>query len=204
MNNVVIIAGLSASGKSTVLTDMVDNLGYEKLVTTTTREPRPGEVDGIDYHFLTKEEFSKRKEDGFFLENVEIKGNFYGVGLNAFEKDFGDKKPVLILDPVGVVAATEKLKEVDWNVVSVFINETPETCIERVLSRPAAKEEQDARIRDIQTVEKGWATHTEYSMNTKPGSTVQENAKDIDEFNKASMKAEQKVKKSKKRRNRPS
>lgn len=203
MKNVVIIAGLSASGKSTILNEMVKELGYEKLVTTTTRDPRPGEVNGVDYHFLTKEEFAEKRDNGFFLENVEIKGNFYGVGLNAFEKDFGNKKPVLILDPVGVVAATEKLKEVDWQVVSAFINESPETCIERVLSRPADKEEQEARINDINTVEKGWATHTEYSMKTTSGATVKENAKAIDDFNNGNTLKIEKTNK-RKRRVRPS
>jgi len=200
MKNVVIIAGLSASGKSTVLTEMVQKLGYEKLVTTTTRDPRAGEINGVDYHFLTKDEFSAKKDKGFFLENVEIKGNFYGVGLNAFEKDFGEKKPILILDPVGVVAATEKLKDVNWNVSSIFIDETPMTCINRVLSRPAKEEEQLNRIKDILTVEDGWGAHTEYSMRTRPGATISENANEIDLFNKQNMKIEKKVEKKPRRK----
>lgn len=201
MKNVVIIAGLSASGKSTVLDYMVENLGYEKLVTTTTRDPRPGEVNGVDYHFLSKEDFKNKKNEGYFLENVEIKGNFYGTGLNAFQKDFGDKKPVLILDPVGVVEATKILEKEGWKVNSVFIDESPETCIERVLSRDASPEEQKKRVNDINTVEKGWGTHTNYKFRTIPGSSIEKNAKDIDEFNKTQMNQKVKVKRERKSRN---
>lgn len=196
MKNVVIIAGHSASGKSTVLEDMVKNRGYEKLVTTTTRDPRPGEVNGVDYHFLSKEEFVDKKDKGFFLENVNIKNNFYGVGLNAFEKDFKGKKPVLILDPIGVVAATKKLKEVGWNVISVFIDESPETCIDRVLSRESSIEEKTNRISDIKNAESGWGSYTNYTIRTKPLSSIEANSKFIDDFNMSKMDI--KVKKRKK------
>ena len=96
MKNITIIAGLSASGKSTILAEMVSNYNYTQLITTTTRDPRPNEINGISYHFISKEEFVERRNNGEFLESVEAKGNFYGLRLNEFDKDFGNKKPIKI------------------------------------------------------------------------------------------------------------
>jgi guanylate kinase len=48
-------------------------------VSSTTRAPRPGEVDGVHYHFITKEEFQAEVNQGHFLEHNEVHGNFYGT-----------------------------------------------------------------------------------------------------------------------------
>ena len=90
----VIISGPSGVGKSTVVDRLLDHsdLPLEKSVSATTRPPRADERDGINYHFLTSEEFQRRREAGDFLECKEPYGNgiWYGTleeavatGLNA-------------------------------------------------------------------------------------------------------------------------
>ena len=76
----VIISGPSGVGKDVTLQRMRE-LGYpfHYTVTATTRPIRPGEVDGLHYHFRTKDEFQRMREAGELLEEAEVYGNFYGV-----------------------------------------------------------------------------------------------------------------------------
>lgn len=201
--NIAIIVGLTASGKSTVLTSLCDEHNFEKLVTTTTRNPRPGEVDGIDYYFIDKDSFEEKQKNGFFLESVFVKGNYYGSGLNSFQKDFGNNVPAIILDPVGAKEAFYILKKEGHNPKTIFINESPETCIERVLSRDSDADEQSQRLTDITTVEQSWATHMEYDFTTKPLSSIDDNCHDIKSFmNKFDNKIVRKVENKKRNSNR--
>lgn len=76
----LVISGPAGSGKTT-LCDALLNEFYgqvERLVTTTSRDPRPGEVDGNDYHFLSPEEFKNRIEQGKFIEWAYVHGRYYG------------------------------------------------------------------------------------------------------------------------------
>jgi guanylate kinase len=78
----VIISGPSGVGKDTIIAAMRRLPGaaaYHYVVTCTTRAPRPGEVDGIDYRFLTPEAFARMREAAGFLECAEVHGNWYGT-----------------------------------------------------------------------------------------------------------------------------
>lgn len=79
----VILSGPSGVGKSTVVRRLLQQcpLPLELSVSATTRPPRPGEQDGQDYHFLTPEEFERRRLAGEFLESFEVfgKGHWYGT-----------------------------------------------------------------------------------------------------------------------------
>ncbi len=75
----VVVSGPSGAGKTTVVERLLAEVPRTaRLVTTTSRSPRPGEVDGRDYHFVTREEFVARRERGEFLEWAETYGNLYG------------------------------------------------------------------------------------------------------------------------------
>lgn len=75
----VVISGPSGSGKSTICKRLLQDPRVVFSVSATTRGMRPGEVDGRDYHFLTKEEFKHQVERGEFLEHAEVYGNMYGT-----------------------------------------------------------------------------------------------------------------------------
>ena len=66
----IVLTGRSCSGKDTVQKLMMRDLDVQKIVTYTTRPIRPGEQDGVNYHFISPEEFEKKRADGFFLESV--------------------------------------------------------------------------------------------------------------------------------------
>ena len=72
----IVVSGPSGAGKTTLLKRMFSDSGLplELSVSATTRSPRPGEVDGVDYHFLTPDEFERRRQAGDFLECFEVFG----------------------------------------------------------------------------------------------------------------------------------
>lgn len=74
----LVVSGPSGSGKTTLCRRLADAGEAHYSISCTTREPREGEADGRDYHFLSREEFEQRIEEGEFLEHAEVHGNFYG------------------------------------------------------------------------------------------------------------------------------
>lgn len=82
----VVISAPSGGGKNTVVSHLLEVMpASARLVTTTTRAPRPGESDGVDYHFVTRGTFQKKIQLGDFLEWVEFAGNFYGTDRHELE-----------------------------------------------------------------------------------------------------------------------
>lgn len=77
---VFVISGPSGAGKRTIIKRVLASLGdIEASVSATTRASRPGEVDGVDYHFMTRDAFERAVAEGMFLEWVEYGGNLYGT-----------------------------------------------------------------------------------------------------------------------------
>ena len=74
-----VISAPSGAGKTTLCTALRQKPDFVWSVSCTTRTPRTGEIDGQDYHFLSKEEFSRRLAAGEFLEHAEVHGNHYGT-----------------------------------------------------------------------------------------------------------------------------
>jgi guanylate kinase len=81
-----VITGPSGVGKGTLIKEVLERLdGLELSVSATTRPPREGEQDGLDYHFLDEEDFSKRLERGEFMEHASYSGHRYGTLLSEVE-----------------------------------------------------------------------------------------------------------------------
>ncbi|KAF9132011.1 guanylate kinase, partial [Linnemannia schmuckeri] len=95
----IVISGPSGAGKSTFLkrlfAEYPDKFGFS--VSNTTRNPRAGEVNGVDYNFLTREEFLAGVARGDFIEHAEFSGNLYGTTVQGV-KSVGDKGRICILD----------------------------------------------------------------------------------------------------------
>jgi guanylate kinase len=84
---VLIITGPSGVGKGTLIQNLLREVpGLELSVSATTRKPRPGEQNGVDYWFLTPEEFEERLQNGEFLEHAEYAGNRYGTLRSEIER----------------------------------------------------------------------------------------------------------------------
>jgi guanylate kinase len=84
---VLVVTGPSGVGKGTLIRALRERVpGLELSVSATTREPRPGEVDGRDYHFLAREEFDRRAAAGDFLEHAPYAGNRYGTPRSELDR----------------------------------------------------------------------------------------------------------------------
>jgi guanylate kinase len=94
----IVISGPSGVGKGTVRKALFQMTNHDLTysVSMTTRQPRPGEVDGIDYYFVTKEDFLKRISENKFLEWAEFVGNYYGTPLDKVEEQLDNGKEVVL------------------------------------------------------------------------------------------------------------
>ena len=134
----IIIIGASASGKTVTALDLQKRYGLVKAITTTTREKRVGETDGVEYFFITKEEFQKRLNEGKFVESSLYNNNYYGCGVDQV----ADNK-IVVLDPNGL-HAFNKLN--NKNIVSFLLIADPKTREERMNIRGDKQENIKMRL----------------------------------------------------------
>jgi len=110
----VVISGPSGSGKGTVLKELfalTDNK-YKYSVSATTRSPREGETDGVNYYFLSRGEFFKKTSDGDMLEYVEYSGNYYGTPKGYVREQIKKGLNVILeIDIQGAMKIKEKIPE---------------------------------------------------------------------------------------------
>jgi guanylate kinase len=123
----IVLVGASASGKTELAKQLYQSFGYTKCITTTTREPRINEVDGIDYHFLTKEAFHDLMDKDAFYEVTTYNGYFYGI-----QKHDVNDKGVIIVDPHGANTLVDKAQD---HVFVVFVETSEKLRKKRMLLR---------------------------------------------------------------------
>ena len=116
----LIISGPSGSGKSSLMNEMfkkIDDIYFS--ISTTTRSKRDGETEGVDYHYISKEEFENDIEEGLFLEWAKVHDNYYGTSLKPILKSLHDGKLVVFdIDVQGHKIAREKFGDA---ITSVFL-----------------------------------------------------------------------------------
>ena len=140
--NLLIISGPSGSGKSSLMKKLLREIPDAYFsISNTTRGIRDGEKDGVNYHFISKEEFQKDIDAGFFLEWAKVHDNFYGTSLKPILKELHEGKLVICdIDVQGHKIAREKFGRL---ITSVFLT-TPD--------QKSLKERLDARGTDTQEV----------------------------------------------------
>ena len=119
MPQVFVITGPSGVGKGTLIRGVLERVPQLELsVSATTRLPRPGERDGVDYHFLTPEEFERHVEAGDFVEHAVYSGNRYGTLRSELERRLSAGVPVVLEIEV---EGARQVREAMPDAVAVFI-----------------------------------------------------------------------------------
>ena len=133
MIDIVVLCGKAASGKDSILKDIMKREGsndiFYRNISLTTRSPREGEVEGIDYNFISKEKMLQLLLDGEMLEVAEFNGWFYGTSLESLSKD---KINISIYNPEGVDAL---VTNPEVNPLIFYIDTTDKTRLLRYLTR---------------------------------------------------------------------
>lgn len=93
----IVVSGFSGAGKGTLMKKLVEEYeGYGLSISATTREPRPGEEDGREYFFLTKEEFEQKIADNALIEYAQYCGNYYGTPRDYVERQMALGRDVIL------------------------------------------------------------------------------------------------------------
>ena len=122
-----VISGPAGVGKTTICDRLIINYPdcLSRVVTVTTRKPRVGEIDGRDYHFVTKDKFEDLIQNQEFIEFAEIHNNFYGSTLKSVQELFNKGRDVLLnIDVQGASSlrnTQEKYEFLKKKIQSVFI-----------------------------------------------------------------------------------
>lgn len=139
-----VISGASGTGKSTLLSRVFKELpGLEFSVSATTRPARPGELDGREYHFVSRERFLQLGAEGALLENAEVYGNFYGTPRAPVQAALLEGRSIVLdIDTQGAAQVRKAMPEA----VTIFILPPSIEAIQaRLLSRGSDPPEVVAR-----------------------------------------------------------
>ena len=140
-----ILSGPSGAGKGTLrerLFRMLDGLSFS--VSCTTRAPRPGETDGVDYRFVAEEEFLRRRDAGDFLEWADVHGHFYGTLTADVKKALDDGRDILLeIDVQGALQVKKKIP----GAVTIFVAPPSMKALEERLRGRSTETEQDIALR---------------------------------------------------------
>ena len=144
-----VLSAPSGGGKSTLLRLLSDNPDFVYSVSCTTRQPRPGEVDGRDYHFLSVAEFERRVAAGEFLEYARVHGNYYGTSKQTVLTGLAAGHDILI--DVDIQGAAQIRTNADAichaAMVDIFLMPPSMVELERRLRSRATETEEQLAIR---------------------------------------------------------
>jgi guanylate kinase len=140
--SILVVSGPSGSGKTSLARKVCEELGEKAYfsISTTTRSMRESEKDGVDYFFVSKDEFLKDIEDGYFIEWAEVHGNFYGTSKRQIDKALNEGKIVFLdIDVQGY----ENIKKIYPDITTgIFVTTRNEKIlIERLKNRGTETEE---------------------------------------------------------------
>ena len=154
----IILIGASATGKTEVGKILNSKYNIKKVVTYTTREKRINEIDDVDYHFVSKEEFIKLKDCNFFFESAIYNDNYYGTSYSSLTSD-----SYLIVEPSGF----KKYLNSDINYTSFYLSSSKEIRLNRMLIRGDSFENATKRIEvDDEVFKTEVANKADYIINT--------------------------------------
>lgn len=166
MNNLLIVlTGKTAAGKDAVVSKLLSRMpGFKKVITTTSRAPRPGEQDGVDYNFVSKDVFKQKIAKGDFFEYVEYGGNFYGTEKSQLENL--NKGLIWRIDPF----RAGKIRELLDSPVLVIYLTVPDSVIrQRLRKRGFSQEDIGRRMEEDKKLWEEYKDNYDFVVENVPG-----------------------------------
>lgn len=167
-SKIFIISGPSRSGKNAIIAGLlkIKDLNLEKVVTATTRNPRPNEKQNIDHYFISKKEFKQKIKENYFLEWAKYNNNYYGTPKSNLDKILKKQKnPILEIEVQGANQIKNKISEV----IRIFIKpDTEENLIRRMNFIKFSAPEKKARLK-IMRDELSQAKNYDYQVINRQG-----------------------------------
>ncbi len=166
MDLVIVISGPSGCGKSTVAKALCKADGTLRLsVSATTRTARHGEIDGVNYHFLSKAEFEKKIEQNAFLEWAEYRKNRYGTLKSEIEVSHQEKKDTILEIEVNGALQVRKQNLSTARTILIFLIPPSYAILEKRLRGRKTESEEDLRKRlEIAKTELNHIKHYDYHV----------------------------------------
>ena len=163
----IVLTGKTASGKDTIKDALL--LRYpnlKRVITTTSRPLREGEKDGVEYRFLSREQFHKGIHDGLFIEYVEYGGNLYGTQKKDIES-YISSDLLWKIDPsfAGKVRTLFK----DKKIMVIYINCPEDVILQRLRERNLPEEEIESRMADDEAFFQEFREKYDYVIENEPG-----------------------------------
>lgn len=136
-----VITAPTGAGKTTVAKELLKRIPeLNRLVTVTTRPPRSGERDGVDYHFVSPEVFKRMQNENAFIETTYYANFLYGSPKNALDQVKKGKYILAVTDRKGVVVIKKRIPQ---NSVAIWLTtKTPEICADRLIKRNSESQSQ--------------------------------------------------------------
>ncbi len=139
-----VVSGPSGAGKGTICKKLIEKIDIDLSVSMTTRKPRPGEIDGKNYYFVSEEEFNETISKDGFLEYAMVYGNYYGTPRTAVMKKLEeDRDVVLEIDIQGAL----KIRETYPKGVFIFILPPSMSELRKRITGRGSESEDDINLR---------------------------------------------------------
>ena len=166
MNNfLIVLTGKTASGKDTIIAKLLEKFpDFKKVITTTSRILRTGEINGIDYNFVSKEDFKDKITQGDFEEYVEYGGNLYGTEKSQLNTE-GDL--IWRIDPSRAGQIKDLIKNKKLLVIYLTVDDA--TVYKRLKLRGLSQQEIDNRMRDDKVFWEKYKENYDFVVENIPG-----------------------------------
>ena len=187
MINILILLGKTCAGKDTFVRELI-NKGYRNVASYTTRPMRDGEVDGVTYKFISKDDFLDLKENGFFAETTSYNvatGETWYYGISIEDLSNADEKSVVILNPEGL----KKVKQIEGlNIISFYIDVKKSIIKKRLRKRGDNRKEARRRLQADKKDFKEIENEVNYTISNNRADTFESQVYLIDYIYKRHMK----------------
>lgn len=181
---IVTITAPTCAGKSFLIESLCKNLGFSRVISSTSRQKRAGEVQGVDYYFIDEREFEDKNN---FVETNAFGGAMYGVSVQELQRINAEGgTPVMILDPNGVKNIESVRASMNADIFKIFVHTSEEVKLQRLHARARAQiavtpihdifevlEDGRRREQSMKTVERLWMTQNVWDV-IVPGDNIDE------------------------------